>query len=249
MDVCKVEGCNNEGRPDSRTGKKFLRRGMCHKHYARWLRNGDPLVDGRWLRKLRKAIEEYNAPEVTEKQCSVCKKTKPIAEYYKRGDWTYTWCKACHKDKMDAQRLQQRLENPPKPKEPVDHGKCAFPDCNNKAKTRLTNGPEGWFCPGHWQQGYSGKEMTPLKVIRKSEIDDRFRRCTSCLKVKTHEQFHNRTHGKGKQAECKECLYKRVRFNLFLKQGRLDDAVEIYNTMPPIMQDKLENRLKEAQAA
>ncbi len=246
---CKVEGCTNEGAPDSRTGVKYLRRGMCRKHYERNRRNGDPTVSGYALRAVRQAEARRAVGKQTEKQCSVCKKTKPLTEYYSRGDWYYKHCKSCHADKNAAIRMQQRLDNPPAPRTYVDHGDCAFDTCTNKGRTQLSNGPEGWYCMAHYTQWDRNKELVTLKVIHKSAVDDKFRRCTSCFKVKTHNEFYPRTNGHGLQSTCKPCLVLRNRFNQLIREGRVADAATVWDKMPEDMKSKTAARLDEAQAA
>lgn len=237
---CKVEGCTDEVRVKIR--------GYCHKHYERWLRNGDPTVDGRALYNERRRAKSRATSDLTEKQCSVCKKVKPLGEYYSRGDWSYTWCKACHSDKMTANRLQKRLDNPKKNgRPPVDHGDCAFDGCTKEGKSRLKGGPDGWYCHGHWQQWDRNIELHPLRAMRKSHINDDFRLCTVCDTVKPATGFYQRTSG-GKQSQCKECQVKIGRFNALMREGRAEDALTVAYKMPERVQGKYVERATNAGA-
>ena len=39
--ICKVAGCSGEGVLDYKTGKVYLKRGYCNKHYRRLIRRGN----------------------------------------------------------------------------------------------------------------------------------------------------------------------------------------------------------------
>lgn len=234
MKVCTVEGCEST---------KYKANGFCMAHYEKNRRYGDPLADGRAIYREQLAAEKAAVGPITEKQCKTCKQVKPIEDFYVRdGTWVYTWCKACHKDRTDAGRMQNRLDNPPKPKTPVDHGQCSYELCEAKAKVRNKD-DNNWYCTGHWQQWWSGREMTDLRPSSKSYIDERFRRCTKCKKVKTHDDFHNRTNGNGKQSVCKECTLLATRFNALLAQDRFEEALAKTEEMPEVMQKHYLSRL------
>lgn len=235
---CKVDNCNNPVRS----------RGWCRSHYERWRRYGDPLVNGYVIgaNKRKEALAARTARG--EKTCNTCGETKQLRDFYcisAEKNWYQGHCKECHKDKMGAIRLQNRLDNPKQPRKPVDHGACAFEGCENKATLRFNKAGD-WLCSGHWQQLWVGRELSPLRIRQDSHIDDRFRRCTSCQKVKTQESFHMRTGGTTRQSECKECAYLRVRFNKVLREGGIEEATDLFNKMPEKMQDKVRPRLEAA---
>ena len=249
MDVCKVEGCKNEGSPDYRSGRRYLRRGWCHNHYERWRRNGDPTVDGIALYADKRRGMSAAVVEAGEKECKVCKQTKPLSDYYtNKNGWAFTQCKLCWNADMKARRIEQALRNPKPKRVKTDHGECAFEGCSNKGKTHLNDGPEGWHCTAHWMQWNKHHELKPLKQIKKSIIDDDFRICTKCDRVKPQGQFHARTGRSGRQSTCKECQGMQTRFNVLIKHGRVDEARAVWESMPESLQKHYAPRL-EADAA
>lgn len=235
---CKVKNCNKP--------VKIKSKQLCSAHYERLRRYGDPEAASRiYLGGAKRPV--YG----TEKECKTCHVVKPLTDYYSRatptGPWYYTYCKACHKNKMDAKRLERMLSAPPRePKPKVDHGDCAFGNCTHQGKTQLKDGPAGWFCSAHWTQWHTRKELRELRHSTKSDIDDRFRLCTSCLRVKTQESFHMHSSGRVRQSECKQCATVRVKFNKAMRENKYALAHEVYDQMAPNMQDKLKSRLEEA---
>lgn len=232
MDTCSIETCDSPVRS----------RGWCRSHYEKWRRHGDPEA------VVKMGGNRNRPPVLPTRLCTDCNEIKPIDEYYVTSKgWTYRYCKACHKDRMTANRLQKRLDNPPKPKEKVDHGECAFDGCTNKARVRLKNGPTGWYCMSHLHQWRARAELRPLRTFRKSHIDENFRRCTKCNKVKAVTQFHTRGKGKGRQSACKECYYRVVKFNTLLKQERYAEAAVVVEDMPDNQREQYKARLQAAQ--
>lgn len=228
MNVCSVTECAG----------KAIKRGWCHNHYERWRRNGHPTKTAKELR----AEAPQEAVEPTEKACKKCGEVKPLDAFYRRVTpslWYYTKCKVCVDVERTAKRLQKRLDNPPAPRTPVDHGECAFHDCHRKAKTQLLGkgGPEGWYCGAHYLQWDANRELTSTRVVRKSYINDKFRRCTACDTVKPQDDFHNRTGG-GKQGQCRACYYKVVRTNILVKEGRVEEALAMAESMPDNIREK-----------
>ena len=237
---CKVQDCE-------RTDLKG--QDWCGMHYERARRNnGDPTADGRAAYSARRKAKRAVAASSETKTCNVCNKTKPLNEYYSRGDWYYKHCKDCHADKMAAIKLQRRLENPPvyKRRRRSEIGPCAYEGCDLISVTALKGGPAGYYCKAHYNQWYRAKELWPLYTSRHSYLNERFRRCTTCRKVKTHEQFHLRTGGNGRQTECKTCKVFRNRFNALMAQSRIEEAVAVFNNMPTELQEKLKHRVEEA---
>lgn len=242
---CKVPNCERT---------KIRAKGMCAVHYERARRNnGDALADG-WAAYHQRRIEAAEAKRAVQeeagKKCKVCGKTKPLSEYYIRSqdNQHYTYCKKCHRDKMDAINLQNRINNPPESKyrTKAEIGPCAFNGCDRVSKATLKGGPAGFYCKAHYNQWHRTQTLWPLNTARHSYINERFRRCTTCGRVKTHEEFHLRTGGNGRQTECKACKVMRNRFNALLSKGMVEDAVAVYESMPRELQDKLKHRLEEA---
>lgn len=187
--------------------------------------------------------------EFGNRHCNECGLDKPLSEFYQRKDtgWYYRKCKKCHNDLTGAHDRQRRLDNPkPRGRRRVDHGPCAFDGCERKAKCRY-NGGVPWYCMSHYQQLYEGRELSPLREQQKSDIDDRYRRCTTCQRVKTQESFNMHSNKVRRQSECKECSYLRIRFNLFLRQGKVEEAAQVHEKMPSKMQQKMTERLQAAQ--
>lgn len=240
MNVCSIEGCDKT--------QQYLKRGWCNNHYEKWRRHGDPLADGRALYYQKSAQE---ALEAGEKACKKCGEVKPLSEYYvnPRG-WVYTYCKTCHNLKRAAKALADRIANPPAPRTPVDHGLCAFEGCRNKGKSRLSHrgGPEGWFCTPHWIQWDRHEELKPLKKVKKSYINDKFRRCTACDEVKPQQEFHGRTGG-GKQTQCKECQYLVVRASALMREGRYEEALTKARSMPVAIRERYVGKVLDAIAS
>lgn len=237
---CKVEDCE-------RTNLKGPN--WCEMHYERARRNdGDPTADGLAAYQAKRLAKRAVANATGEKTCSVCKTTKPLSEYYSRNDWYYKHCKACHKDMTDANRLQQRLDNPSEQKHrrAEEIGPCVFVGCGRVSRSTLNGGPAGWYCKAHYNQWHRTGEMWKLNTKRTSYINDRFRRCTTCRSIKPHEQFYLRTGGVGRQTECKTCKVYRNRFNAVLVKGKVGEAVAIFDEMPKELQDRLKHRLEEA---
>lgn len=232
MNHCKVKDCDNP--------VKVKKHQLCHKHYERFRRYGDPTVNGHLIEGAKRRAKTQAVADLEEKQCKVCKKVKPLSEYYhNQNGWYYLHCKPCHADKMTANRLQKRLANPPKMGRPkVDHGSCAFDECTNKAVTRISGGPEGWYCTAHHGQWRRNQELQPLRELLKSNIDDKFRRCSGCMKVKTQEQFNLHTSGRYRQSQCKKCQYLVVRLNTLVRNDRHEDAAKILAKMPERLHEK-----------
>ena len=238
MVTCQIEGCENLGQKSSRNGRRYLKRGMCHKHYEKWRRRGDALAPDS-----RTGHRKVNGPTKVCKGCKVEKDTE--ADFYKnKHGWVYTYCKKCHNKKTKAVYLRHRLDKGPRVK--IDRGECAFDGCAGKAKTRLVNGPEGWYCGAHYNQWWNKKELHPLRRhVINAYKDDEFRQCTVCFNIKSLEDYHFRVNG-DRQSVCKTCATQQARFHILRRAGRLDEALEKAQAMAESVREKYVDMVTDA---
>lgn len=226
--TCKIDGCENVGRYDRQRGKRYLKRGMCGAHYEKWRRTGNAEgPDGRGRPR------KVNGPT---KVCKGCKETKDTeADFYKRGDWIYTYCKKCHNKRTMAVYLRHKLERGPLVK--VEHGECDFEDCGRKAKTQIPNGPVGWYCGTHYNQWLVKKELRPVRKQTKPFKNDKFRECTVCHIIKSVDDYHVRVTGVV-QAVCKVCAGQQARFHRLMRETRYEEALEKAQAMAEDAREK-----------
>lgn len=97
---------------------------------------------------------------------------------------------------------------------------CIGPECN-----RAVNVKNAGLCRSHYMQQWEGKELTPIRAYKTNNVNGDQRKCKTCQEWKNEEEcFYSRAGGAGKQSECKECLGRRARRNLLVREGRLDEA-------------------------
>lgn len=237
-DQCLVQDCENPTRSKSAD--------LCHKHYERKRRNGDPEVSG-W--SLREPVAKKRANE-TERTCRDCHETKPVTDYYVNKDgWRYLHCKKCHNANRMA-KLRAERERNPKPKKKtgpakIHTGPCDFNGCDRPAVSRITKGPEGGYCQTHFLQWSNTGRLFPIRGREFSYINEQERLCTACGEVKSQEEFYARTRG-GKQSHCKVCMGLTNRFNLLKRAGDLEAAAAVLNAMPSQLKDKYTEALQKA---
>lgn len=219
-EVCKIEDCE----------KSVRSRGWCQNHYEKWRRTGHPLgtkVTGR----------KPKARAVHEKRCTICREVKTRENFYvsKKGHLS-SYCKPCHNVRTaeDQRRAREKARDGRPKRQPVREQDCSFPGCVNEGRTYL-NGQV--ICGSHYMQHHSGKELTPLRPLVTSYIDENVRRCTGCLEVKRHEAFHVRPNGKSQQ-RCKVCMGLGVRWATLMREGRLQEAVDVVERMPEPLREK-----------
>ena len=173
----------------------------------------------------------------------MCKKVKPASEFYLTnrnypevglsGQYLHSYCKPCFSER----RKEARRANPKPRRKSLSLTKpCAFDGCINTAESRF-RGQTAPLCQAHYWQLYMGKELSPLRDHRKSYVDENHRRCTGCDEVKDTSAFAKNSRG-GYQGRCMACYSKTNRFNTLVREGRLEEARRLAETLPERLKEK-----------
>jgi hypothetical protein len=91
--------------------------------------------------------------------------------------------------------------------------RCLFPGCESKQRLIMK-----YFCQGHYQQWYAGRELKPLARRREYPNGvDNFYDCTKCRELKHRDAFTT-SNGKA-HSWCKECLRLQGRSDKITRYG------------------------------
>lgn len=209
--------------------------------------NGDKMMTEGYDKQQDALDSAQETQDVQEKRCPICRKVKPLEDFYTRSDGsTLAYCKPCHLNYGRAHRERQRRENPPAPRKPKHRGECEFEGCTSLAKSRglikQTDTEKVWVCGSHWAHYHSGQDMRPLNPYSVSYIDANIRQCTACGTIKPVDAFYVRTNG-GRQSTCRDCMKLINRFNTLRREGQLEKALGVTEFMPEGLRERYRGNL------